>query len=79
MGLTAEVFAETGLNLSAWAAAEGWRGSIVASCANGYVNYIPPRAEAERGGFEPSCTMLAPGACERMVGALRALANEVAA
>ena len=75
----AEVFAETGLALSAWASQAGWRGSIVATCANGYVNYIPPRAEAERGGFEPSCTMLAPGACERMVDALQTLAKEVAA
>lgn len=75
----AEVFAETGLALSAWAAAAGWRGSIIASCANGYVNYIPPRAEAERGGFESSCTMLAPDACARMVDALQTLAKEVAA
>ncbi len=75
----AEVFAETGVELSAWAADEGWRGSFVSSCTNGYVNYIPPRAEAERGGFEPSCTMLAPGACERMTAALKALGRRVAA
>ena len=75
----AEVFAETGVELSAWAAEEGWHGSFVSSCTNGYVNYIPPRAEAERGGFEPSCTMLAPGACERMAAALKALGRRVAA
>ena len=75
----AEVFAETGITLSAWAAEQGWRGSFISSCTNGYVNYIPPRAEAERGGFEPSCTMLAPGACERMVAALKALGRRVAA
>ena len=69
----AEVFAETGIQLSTWAQEQGWQDSIVSSCTNGYINYIPPRAEAERGGFEPSCTMLAPGACERMVASLKDL------
>ena len=73
----AEVFAETGIELSAWAAEQGWRGSLISSCTNGYVNYIPPRVEAERGGFEPSCTMLAPGACEQMVASLQTLAEQV--
>ena len=72
----AEVFAATGIELSAWAAEQGWQGSIVSSCTNGYINYIPPRAEAERGGFEPSCTMLAPGSCEQMVVALEALGQQ---
>ena len=75
----AEVFAETGLELADWAAGEGWDGTIVSSCTNGYVNYIPPRKEAERGGFEPSCTMLAPGACEQMMASLQALAEQVSA
>ena len=75
----AEVFAETGIALSNWAAEQGWRGSIVSSCTNGYVNYIPPRAVAERGGFEPSCTMLAPGACEQMVASLKTLGRQVSA
>ncbi len=74
----AEVFAATGIELTAWAKAQGWQSSIVASCTNGYVNYIPPRAEAERGGFEPSCTMLAPGSCELMVDALQQLGQRVA-
>ena len=73
----AEVFAATGIELSAWAAEQGWQGSIVSSCTNGYINYIPPRAEAERGGFEPSCTMLAPGSCEQMVVALEALGQQL--
>ncbi len=71
----AEVFAETGIQLSTWAREQGWQDSIVSSCTNGYINYIPPRAEAERGGFEPSCTMLAPGACERMVASLKDLSR----
>ena len=75
----AEVFAETGIELAAWAAEQGWDGSIVSSCTNGYVNYIPPRAEAERGGFEPSCTMLAPTACALMVDSLKTLGRQVAA
>ena len=75
----AEVFAETGIGLSNWAAEQGWRGSIVSSCTNGYVNYIPPRAEADRGGFEPSSTMLAPGACEQMVASLKTLGRQVSA
>ena len=73
----AEVFAETGLELAAWAAEAGWDDCIVSSCTNGYVNYIPPRAEAARGGFEPSCTMLAPGACEQMVASLQTLSKQV--
>ena len=73
----AEVFAETGIQLAAWAAEQGWDGSIVSTCTNGYVNYIPPRAEAERGGFEPSCTMLAPAACALMVDSLQALGRQV--
>ena len=75
----AEVFAETGIELAAWAAEQGWEGSIFSSCTNGYVNYIPPRVEAERGGFEPSCTMLAPAACGLMVDSLKALGRQVVA
>ena len=75
----AEVFAETGIHLSAWAQEQGWQGSIFTSCTNGYINYIPPRREAERGGFEPSCTMLAPGACEEMVASLKDLAHVASA
>jgi hypothetical protein len=73
----AEVFAETGISLSAWAEEQGWDGSIIASCTNGYINYIPPQAEAERGGFEPSCTSLAPGSCEQMVATLKTLGQQV--
>lgn len=69
----AEVFAATGIELTNWAMEQGWQGCIVSSCTNGYMNYIPPRAEAERGGYEPSAAMLAPGTCEEMVSYLKGL------
>lgn len=75
----AEVFAATGIELANWAEEQGWHGCFVSSCTNGYVNYIPPGAEAERGGYEPSAAMLAPGTCERMVASLVALAEQVSA
>ena len=73
----AEVFAATGIELANWAGEQGWQGCFVSSCTNGYVNYIPPRAEAERGGYEPSAAMLAPGTCEQMVASLQELGRQV--
>ena len=75
----AEVFAATGIELANWAVGQGWQGCFVSTCTNGYVNYIPPRAEAERGGYEPSSTMLAPGTCEQMVATLKELGRQVCA
>lgn len=70
-----EYFVEFGLQIKE----ETWpRRTLVVSCANGMVGYLPTRLAFRRGGYETTLyngTYLAPGAGEKVTAALIRLVN----